>query len=404
MKKKLLTLLICSAITLSAVPYHALAYTVDIQKVKIVQSVNFRTEPSTSGERIRYLQPGELLDIVSTPSSNWLQVKDSKGTVGYVSSSSTYIQLTTVSVTPEPNGEILSSVSFRTGPSTDASRIRYIPKGEQVWVLEKVNSYWYKVGDKNNVVGYVSTGSQYITTTFKEVEEPIEEPLEELFPSPPNATIVSSVSFRTGPNTDASRIRYLQKDEEVLVLDKPNENWYNIQDKNGVSGFVSTSNKYIKSTYVEPYKLLAPAVAAQKVIDAGMKYLGTPYEFGSSRDNTSTFDCSDFVRQSYLDGIGQLLPGDSRSQSAYVKAVGKTSSDWKKLKKGDLLFFMSYKGNSVASYNGINKATETVTHVGIYLGDGKMLHTYSKDSGGVRVDSIADSQWELRYLHGGSTY
>ncbi|NOU93887.1 SH3 domain-containing protein [Paenibacillus sp. LMG 31456] len=400
MKKKLLALLICSAITLSTVPYHALAYTVDVQKVKIVQSVNFRAEPSTSGARIRYLQPGELLDIVSTPSSNWLQVRDSKGTVGYVSSSPTYIQLTTVNVTPEPNGEILSSVSFRTGPSTDASRIRFLQKGEPVWVLEKVNSYWYKVGDKNNVIGYVSTGSQYIATTYGVIEEPIED----LFPSPPNATIVSSVSFRTGPDTNAGRIRYLPKGEEVLVLDKPNEYWYNIQDKNGVSGFVSTSSKYITTTYVEPYKQMNPTVAAQKAIDAGMKYLGTPYEFGSSRSDTSTFDCSDFVRQSYLDGIGQLLPGDSRSQSAYVKAVGKTSSDWNKLKKGDLLFFMSYKGYSASSYSGINKSTETVTHVGIYLGDGKMLHTYSQESGGVRVDSIAGTQWELRFLHGGSTY
>jgi cell wall-associated NlpC family hydrolase len=400
MKKKLLALLICSTVAMSATPFQAMAYSVNVQKVKIVQSVNFRTEPSTSGDRIRYLQPGELLDLISTPNSNWLQVKDSKGTVGYVSSSSTYIQLTNVVVTPEANGRIVSSVSFRTGPSTDASRIRYLQKGELVWVLEKVNNYWYKVGDKDNVVGYISTSASYIETSFEEIEEPVED----LFPSPPNATITSSVSFRTGPDTGASRIRYLQEGEEVLVLDKPNEYWYNIQDKNGVSGFVSTSSKYITTTYVEPYKLLSPAAAAQKVIDAGMKYLGTPYEFGSSRSNTSTFDCSDFVRQAYLDGISQLLPGDSRSQSAYVKAVGKTSSDWRKLKKGDLLFFMSYKGYDASSYSGIDKKTETVTHTGIYLGDGKMLHTYSQASGGVRVDSIADSQWELRFLHGGSTY
>ncbi|MDF2959980.1 MAG: hydrolase Nlp/P60 [Paenibacillus sp.] len=400
MKKKLFALIISSAVAFCAVPLHALAYSVEVQKVKIIQSVNFRDEPSLSGQRIRYLQPGELLDIISTPNSNWLQVKDAQGVTGYVSSSPTYIQMTTVSVTPEANGTIISSVSFRTGPSTDSSRIRYLQTGESVWVLEKVNSYWYKISDKNNVTGYVSTSSQYIDTSFVEEEDPVEA----LFPSPPNATILSSVSFRTGPDTDSSRIRYLQDGEQVLVLDKTNDYWYNIQDKNGVSGFVSTSSKYITTTYVEPYKQLEPAVAAQKVIDAGMKYLGTPYEFGSSRSNTSTFDCSDFVRQSYLDGIGQLLPGDSRSQSSYVKAVGKTSSDWRQLKKGDLLFFMSYKGSSASSYAGIDKTTETVTHVGIYLGDGKMLHTYSQASGGVRVDSIAGSQWELRFLHGGSTY
>src|SRR5262245_39932339 len=32
----------------------------------------------------------------------------------------------------------------------------------------------------------------------------------------------------------------------------------------------------------------------EKVIADGMKYLGTPYEFGSDRSTSKTFDCSDF--------------------------------------------------------------------------------------------------------------
>nr|WP_306440429.1 MULTISPECIES: NlpC/P60 family protein [unclassified Paenibacillus] len=50
-----------------------------------------------------------------------------------------------------------------------------------------------------------------------------------------------------------------------------------------------------------------------------MNYLGTPYEFGSIRSNTKTFDCSDFVRQAYLEGTGIILPADSRTQGAYIK-------------------------------------------------------------------------------------
>ncbi|TVY05571.1 NlpC/P60 family protein [Paenibacillus cremeus] len=400
MKKKFLALLISAAVSLSAIPYQALAYSTTVQKVTVVNTVNFRDQPSTSGARIRYLQPGEVLDIVSTPNDSWLQVKDSSGKVGYVSSSASYVKFTDVKVPAQPNGKIVSSVSFRTGPSTDDSRIRYLQAGELVLVMEQVNAYWYKVQDKNDVVGYVSTSDQYIDTDFGQAAEP-EEPL---FQSPPNATIVSSVSFRTGPSTDADRMRYLQKGEKVLVLNKTSANWYNVQDQNGVIGYVSTSSQYITTTFVEPYKLLDPAVAAQKVIDAGMKYLGVPYEFGSSRSDTSTFDCSDFVRQAYIDGIGQVLPGDSRSQGAYVTSVGKTTTDWHQLKKGDLLFFMSSKGYGASNYVGIDKSKETITHVGLYLGDGKMLHTYSTASGGVHVENIAGSQWELRFLYGGSTY
>lgn len=301
----------------------------------------------------------------------------------------------------EPNAVIISSVSFRTQPSTDSSRIRYLAKGERVLIVDMVNSYWYKVTDSAKAVGYVSTGSQYIDTAYGDEEE---QQQEAAFPSPPNATAASSVSFRTGPDTDSTRIRYLKKGEQVLILNKTNAYWYNIQDQNGVIGYVSTDSSYITTSYIEPYKQLDWAVAAQKVMDAGKRYLGVPYEFASSRNNTSTFDCSDFVRQAFMDGTNQQLPGDSRNQANFVKSIGKTNSDWQRLKKGDLLFFMAYKGYSLASYAGVNKSTETVTHVGIYLGDGKILHTYSQASGGVRIDTINGSQWELRFLFGGSTY
>ena len=139
-----------------------------------------------------------------------------------------------------------------------------------------------------------------------------------------------------------------------------------------------------------------------KVIAVGKEYLGTPYEYGSSRSNTKTFDCSDFVRQAFLEGAGITLPSSSRSQADYVKKVGKTTTDLSKLKPGDILFFMSYKGWKESDYKGINVSKQTITHDAIYLGNGKILHTYSKDSGGVRIDTIKDTHWEWRFIFGGS--
>lgn len=141
----------------------------------------------------------------------------------------------------------------------------------------------------------------------------------------------------------------------------------------------------------------------ENVITKGMKYLGTPYEFGSSRNDTSTFDCSDFVRQAYLEGAGIKLPADSRGQGTYVKENGAyTKKIWSNLKRGDLMFFMSYRGSKPTDYIGIDKNTARITHVGIYLGEGKVLHTYSVASGGVRVDTIEGRHWEYRFLFGGS--
>ncbi|WP_227793278.1 C40 family peptidase [Paenibacillus guangzhouensis] len=140
----------------------------------------------------------------------------------------------------------------------------------------------------------------------------------------------------------------------------------------------------------------------EKVVKSGMNYLGTPYEFGSNRENSKTFDCSDFVRWIYRQATGITMPTDSRKQAAYVKKIGKTTTNWKNLKRGDLMFFMSYKGAKPADYKKLNKQKQRVTHVGLYLGNGKVLHTYSKKSGGVLVQSFVGTPFEYRFIFGGS--
>jgi cell wall-associated NlpC family hydrolase/cation transport regulator ChaC len=369
----------------------------------VVSGVSFRTGPSTSNDRMRYLQTGESVLILEKVNSYWYKVQDQDGTTGYVSTSSKYIETSYTEPAPAPsvtfkgNADIIRSVSFRTGPSTSYDRIRYLQTGESVLILEQVNSYWYQAQDENGTIGYVSSSERYIDTDYSEDSAAPE------FEG--NAVVVSSVSFRTGPSTSYDRMRYLQTGESVLILEKANSYWYKVQDQNGTVGYVSTSSRYIETSYVEPAPSapsVPASVLAQKVIDAGMKYLGTPYEFGSSRSNTDTFDCSDFVRQAFLEGIGLKLPADSRQQGEFVKNIGKTSTDWRQLQPGDIMFFMSYKGSRVSDYDGIDKQAQRITHNGIYLGDGKVLHTYSVKSGGVKISSIEGTHWEYRFIFGGS--
>ncbi|OCT14946.1 hydrolase Nlp/P60 [Paenibacillus pectinilyticus] len=291
-------------------------------------------------------------------------------------------------------GQVISSVSFRQSPDENSTRIRYLKVGEPVSIIEKVNAYWYRVQVTNGQIGYVSTNAKYIQASGQTTA-----------PATGTGRIVASVSFRTAADQNATRIRYLKAGETVTILQKVNDYWYKVRASDGREGYVSTSPTYISTsggTVTPPVSGGTTSEKIQKVIAAGKKYLGTPYEYGSSRDNTATFDCSDFVRQAFLDGIGLKLPSDSRGQGAFVKSLGHNVTDWHNLKVGDLMFFMDYRGTAQSNYAGINKATQTITHVAIYLGDGQILSTYSKESGGVRIDSIANKHWEYRFLFGGS--
>ncbi|RXT07284.1 hypothetical protein EIZ39_12395 [Ammoniphilus sp. CFH 90114] len=61
-----------------------------------------------------------------------------------------------------------------------------------------------------------------------------------------------------------------------------------------------------------------------------------------------------------------------------------------------------FHGPRKSDYQGIDVSKQRITHNGIYLGNGKILHTYSEQSGGVRMDSIEDNHWEYRLVFGGS--
>lgn len=228
------------------------------------------------------------------------------------------------------------------------------------------------------------------------------------------AHIESTVRLRTAPSTSSSVLTYLNKGDIVTILEKTNNYFYKVRTADGEVGYTSSLDKYIRlipknvdvgtvTPLPTPTVPVTPSTsrAVEDVISAGIKYLGTPYEYGSSRNTTDTFDCSDFIRQMFLDGNQLRLPADSRSQGEWIKENSRAVNDIFGLKRGDLMFFMSYKGSSSSVYAGIDKSSERITHVALYLGEGQILHTYSVTSGGVKVDKLSAS-WSNRFLYGGS--
>ncbi|WP_409178923.1 C40 family peptidase [Brevibacillus fortis] len=122
----------------------------------------------------------------------------------------------------------------------------------------------------------------------------------------------------------------------------------------------------------------SPSDIADQVISEGLKYKGVPYKFGSSKKTTRTFDCSSFTQRVFKEA-GVSLPRDSRQQSKVGQKVSKNQ-----LQKGDLVFFRSYGSSS-----------SRITHVAIYAGDNKLLHTYGKP--GVTTTKFKGTSWEKRF-------
>lgn len=97
---------------------------------------------------------------------------------------------------------------------------------------------------------------------------------------------------------------------------------------------------------------------ADQLFAEAEKYLGMPYVFGGSTPETS-FDCSGFVCYATTHSGVYDLPRTT-AQGIYNQCIKISPSE---AKRGDIIFFQG-------TYN----AGETVTHVGFYAGDGKMLH------------------------------
>jgi peptidoglycan DL-endopeptidase LytE len=105
-------------------------------------------------------------------------------------------------------------------------------------------------------------------------------------------------------------------------------------------------------------------------------FLGTRYRFGGS-SRSGGIDCSAFVQKVFRE-LEVALPRTAREQFEVGSAV--TPGD---LQKGDLIFFSTY-----ASY---------ASHVGIYLGNNKMIHASSRDRR-VVISPMNTSYYRSRYL------
>jgi len=106
-------------------------------------------------------------------------------------------------------------------------------------------------------------------------------------------------------------------------------------------------------------------------------WIGTPYHFGGS--SKKGIDCSAFTKELYDKVFNLEIKRNSRDIFSMVSPIDRDD-----LKQGDLVFFKIH--------------SRSISHVGIYLGDGRFAHASSK---GVSVSNIDDPYYARYFYRGG---
>lgn len=122
----------------------------------------------------------------------------------------------------------------------------------------------------------------------------------------------------------------------------------------------------------------APALSERlsQLVVAAMGALGVPYRRGGN-DFEGGYDCSGFVRAVYEQNLGITLPRQAAQQAAMTHVIERDA-----LQPGDLVFF--------------NTQRRAYSHVGIYVGDHKFIHS-PRPGAVVRIEDMRVAYWSRRF-------
>ena len=181
------------------------------------------------------------------------------------------------------------------------------------------------------------------------------------------ALIISSFAFASGMRFTMERNRKVQERQENVEAENTNNNEssdapaplrnYEMGDSN-IRSTKEKVNTDLKLTGSRSNKYAALNNALNKLVKESNTYLGIPYVWGGN--TRRGLDCSAFVKNVYS-SIGVVLPRVSRDQAKVGRSVSLAAA-----RKGDLIFFETDP-----------KRPSTVSHVGMYIGNGKMIHASS---------------------------
>ena len=342
-RNRILSLVLALVLMISMVPVNTYAKGDIMYGVAWVNGSNLRlrSAANTSSTILDTAAKGEVVVVVGKQGDWYKVIYDLQ--VGYMHGD--YLKVLTKENVELGYGKINgSSVNLRSGPSTSYSSVAKGSKGDKAYIIG-INEGWYKViyGSK---ICYIR--SDYLDLTEVPYENKSSSNSPKFFRNGKSTGVAPSASALNGSTSGSGS-----------------------SSGSSDSGSSSGSTGSTEST----------TVTGELIVETAKKYLGTPYVWGG--EDPSGFDCSGFVYYVY-NSLGIKI---SRTQATmYEKGKPVAKED---LQPGDIVFFQ-------------NTYKEGISHCGIYVGDGKFIH--SPNSGEVVSYASLDSDYYTQHWYGACRY
>jgi N-acetylmuramoyl-L-alanine amidase len=194
----------------------------------------------------------------------------------------------------------------------------------------------------------------------------------------------SCVNIREESNTSSEILGQLYRGEKVTVLERSGD-WVRMSYNDSIQGwmhgdYIRIRNQEVSRSGGQADRSTVTSLASE-LLEYSKRFLGVPYKWAGTSPKTG-FDCSGFT-QYVFKHFDIDLNRIAADQSRQGEQISKQD-----LQSGDLVFF-----DTSGKVNG------QITHVGIYIGDGKFIHASSPGSD-VKYDTINDGFYQRTYVAG----
>ena len=255
-------------------------------------------------------------------------------------------------------GAVVTGNNVRLRTSADSSGtdniVTEMPQGAFLLVEEQLSG-WYKVA-YNGVTGYVSASYARFSETADGTY---------IFDA---ATKGTDVNLRAAAGTNSAVVKTLKNAGSKLTVLGVSGQWLRVMDAGGAVGFIRSDLLVYDGgagTASEQYAA-AFGTKGQQIAQLAQQYKGYAYTWGGMSPATG-FDCSGFANYICKQNGIEL---HRVAQDIYSNDGTWVSKD--SLQAGDLVFF------GYGQYS--------VTHMGIYVGNGQMIHASTSTTGVIYSD------------------